>query len=96
MRVVWSPQAQQDLREIYLYVVEENPQAARLLQERIKACVALLIENPHLGRSGRVPGTRELIVPRTFYLLPYRIVRKRLEILRVYHTAREWPNAFEE
>ncbi len=38
MRVVWSPQAQQDdLREIYLYVAEENPQAARLLQERIKA-----------------------------------------------------------
>lgn len=94
MRVVWSPQARQDLREIYLYIAEDNPHAARVLQERIKACVNLLTENRYLGRPGRVPGTRELTVPRTPYLLPYRVVKERLEILRVYHGARLWPETF--
>ncbi|ADE15927.1 addiction module toxin, RelE/StbE family [Nitrosococcus halophilus Nc 4] len=96
MRVVWSPQARRDLREIYLYIAEDDPHAARVLQERIKACVTLLTENRSLGRPGRVPGTRELIVPRMPYLLPYRGVKERLEILRVYHGAWQWPETFDQ
>jgi toxin ParE1/3/4 len=52
----------------------------------------LLADNPHMGRPGRVPGTRELVVTRTPYIVPYRVRGDTLEILRVYHGARRWPD----
>jgi toxin ParE1/3/4 len=94
MKVLWSPEARQDLREIYLYLAADNPDAARALQKRIKQAVALLRENPQIGRPGRVPGTRELVVSGTSYIVPYQTWEKRLELLRVYHTARKWPEYF--
>jgi toxin ParE1/3/4 len=94
MKVLWSPEARQDLREIYLYLAAENPAAARALQQRIKQAVALLRENPQIGRPGRVPATRELVVSGTFAIVPYQIWGKRLELLRVYPTARKWPEYF--
>ena len=94
MKVLWSPEARQDLREIYVYLAADNPDAARALQKRIKQSVALLRENPQIGRPGRVPGTRELVVSGTSYIVPYQIWEKRLALLRVYHTARKWPEQF--
>ena len=94
MKVIWSPEARQDLRDIYLYLATENPDASRALQERIKQGVQLLRDNPHIGRPGRVSGTRELVISGTSYIVPYRIREKRLELLRVYHTARKWPEHF--
>jgi len=94
MRVVWSPEARQDLREIYLYLAADNPDAARVLQKRIKQGVELLRDNPHIGRPGRVSGTREFVISGTSYIVPYQIREKRLELLRVYHMARKWPAHF--
>jgi toxin ParE1/3/4 len=94
MKVIWSPEARQDLRDIYLYLAAGNPYAARALHERIKQGVQLLHDNPHIGRPGRVPGTRELAISGTSYSVPYRIGEKRLELPRVYHTARKWPEHF--
>jgi len=94
MKVLWSLEARQDLREVYLYLAAENPDAARALHQRIKQAVALLRENPHIGRPGRVPGTRELVIAGTSFIVPYQVREKRLELLRVYHTARKWPGQF--
>jgi plasmid stabilization system protein ParE len=55
--------------------------------------VAQLAEQPGLGRPGRVPGTRELIVSRTRYIVPYRVRGDTVEILRVFHTSRRLPTA---
>jgi plasmid stabilization system protein ParE len=52
----------------------------------------LLSENPKLGAPGRVPGTRELVIPKTPYIVPYRVRGSRIEIARVYHTSRRWPD----
>jgi toxin ParE1/3/4 len=46
---------------------------------------------PHRGRPGRWPGTRELVIPRTPYIVPYRVQGDLIEILRVFHGARRWP-----
>lgn len=79
MKVVWSPEARQDLREIYLYQAAENPHAARALQHRINQGVTLLRNNPRIRRPGRVPGTREFVISGTSYIFqnnprrPYRI-----------------------
>lgn len=95
MRIEWSPQALSDLKEIYLWIAPDKPGAARALHERIVSCVSLLLTSPQMGRSGRVAGTREMVVSGTPYIVPYRIVDDRLQILRVYHGSRQWPGAFD-
>jgi len=51
----------------------------------------LLSENPKLGSPGRVPGTRELVIPKTPYVIPCRVRGSTIEIARVYHSSRRWP-----
>jgi toxin ParE1/3/4 len=95
MRVVLSPQARADLRNIFLHLAEDNPDAARLVLKRIRSRVSELQDNPHIGRPGRVPGTRELVVTKTPYIAPYQVAGDDLQILRVYHGSRQWPEHFE-
>ena len=84
MKIIWSPEARTDLREIVLYLSDKNPYAAKGLYERIENTASELIDNPYIGRPGRVPGTRELVITNTSYILPYQIRQNRIEILRVY------------
>jgi toxin ParE1/3/4 len=58
---------------------------------RIEIAASQLAEYPLVGRAGRVPGTRELLVLGTPYLLAYRVKADAIEILRVLHGARRWP-----
>jgi addiction module RelE/StbE family toxin len=95
MRIVVSPQARADLRDIFLYITADDPAAARTLLERIRSCIAGLKDAPHLGRPGRVPGTRELIIAGTPYIIPYQVSGDQLQILRVHHGARQWPARFD-
>jgi plasmid stabilization system protein ParE len=78
-----------------LYLADKNPYAAKSLYEQIKAVATELIDSPYIGRPGRVPGTRELVITNTPYILPYQIRSNRIEILRVYHGARRWPKQFD-
>jgi len=94
MRLIWSPEARTDLREMELYLAEKNPYAAKVLYERIETVAAELIDAPYIVRPGRVPGTQELVIVNTPYILPYQIRGDRIEILRVYHGARRWPEQF--
>jgi len=95
MIVVWSPLAIDDLAALRAFIAEENPAAAQRVALRIVRSVKeLLARQPHMGRPGRVPGTREFVVPRTPYIVPYRVRHNRLEILRVYHGTRKWPERF--
>jgi toxin ParE1/3/4 len=95
MNVIWSPEAIQDLISLRAYIAEDSPTAARRIVLRILHDIEhLLPDNPHIGRAGRVPGTRELVIPQTPYIVPYRVQRDTIQILRVYHTARRWPDSF--
>jgi len=95
MRIVFSPQARADLRDIFLYIADDNPAAARAVLKRIRSRISDLQDSPYLGRPGRVPGTRELIIAGTPYVIPYQISSDQLRILRVYHGARQWPESFD-
>jgi plasmid stabilization system protein ParE len=53
--------------------------------------VERLAELPNLGRPGRVAGTRELVVPGTPYIIPYRLRGDRLEVITVFHGRQKWP-----
>ena len=95
MKLIWSPEARVDLREMVLYLSEKNPYAAKALYQRIETVVTEIIDTPYIGRPGRVPGTRELVITNTPYILPYQIRSDFIEILRVYHGARKWPKQFD-
>lgn len=49
---------------------------------------------PRQGRIGRRPETREMVVPKTPFLIAYRVREDRIEILRVMHGAQRWPESF--
>ena len=53
--------------------------------------MAQLAQQPGLGRPCRVPGTRELVVLKTRYLVPYIVNGDQVTILRVFHTSRRLP-----
>jgi toxin ParE1/3/4 len=89
MRIVWSQTAISNLIEIRNYIEQDKPAAARRLAERILESVERLAEHPHLGRAGREPETRELILAGTPYIIVYRIYRGHLSILAILHAAQD-------
>jgi toxin ParE1/3/4 len=92
MTLTWSPESIHDLISLRAHIAEHDPAAAKRVTLHILYCVEhLLSENPQLGNPGRVPGTRELVIPKTPYVVPYRIRGTTIEIARVYHSSRRWP-----
>lgn len=91
MRVRWLRKALRNLDEEVAYIANDDSAAARIVVERVLNAVAMLAQQPDMGRPGRVPGTRELVVPRTRYIVPYRVRGDAVEILRVFHTSRRLP-----
>ena len=90
MRLYWTLEAIADRNEIYDYIEADNPAAALALDEQFSASAGHLTDHPQLGRTGRSPGTRELIAQEN-YLLVYDIVEDMVRILRVLHAASRWP-----
>jgi toxin ParE1/3/4 len=93
MRLVWSRRATADLIDLRRYIALDNPAAAiRMVQIVVSTVEDRLTAFPRSGRRGRVPGTYELVIPRTPFIVPYRITAQTVTILRVYHAARRWPD----
>ncbi len=97
MRIAWPSSAREDVHQAFDYVSHDNLPAALRLVEAIRAHVELLADHPGLGRPGRVPGTRELVIPRTQYVVAYTVDpdARTVVILRVLHGARRWPTSFD-
>ena len=91
MRVRWLRTVLRNLDEEASFIAVDDSVAARLVVGRVLEAVAQLAGQPGLGRPGRVHGTRELVVSRTRYIVPYRVRRDAVEILRVFHTSRRLP-----
>ena len=91
MKIVWTAPALRDLEAIGDYIARDNRAAAADTVTNILESVDNLVTFPQAGRAGRVPGTRELVVPNTPFIAPYRVRGERVEILAVFHGARRWP-----
>jgi plasmid stabilization system protein ParE len=87
MRVDWLRKALRNLDDEASYIATDDPVAARLVVERVLGAVAMLADQPGLGRPGRIPGTRELVVHKTRYIVPYRVRADAVQVLRVFHTS---------
>lgn len=94
MQVKWLEDAIDDLEALQYYIAQDNEKAAADVAAKILHLIDTLSTQPNMGRPGRVPNTRELIVSRTPYIIPYRVKNNCIEILRVYHCAMQWPEIF--
>jgi len=94
MKITWTAQALQYLHLVREYIEKENKAAAARIANRLRVAAKRLAAHPESGRPGRVGSTRELVIPTTPYLLPYRVREDRVEILAVIHGAQEWPEQF--
>ena len=95
MRIEWTEPAARALESIQDYIARDSRRAAWEVAQRLRRAVSQLEEHPKLGRSGRVRGTLELVVPDLPYIVPYRIKGGEIQILNIYHSSRKWPEQFE-
>ena len=86
----WKATAVADLLAIIGYISEDNPDAAQALKDEVETKVSRLPEHPRLYRVGRVDGTREMVVRRS-YIVVYSEDAGDVTVLRVLHAARQWP-----
>lgn len=91
MTLQWTRRALRRLDGIGAYVAEHDPHAASRLVGRIAEQTDQLRTYPMRGRQGRAPGTRELVVSGTPYIVAYRIVGDDIEVITVLHAAQAWP-----
>ncbi len=87
VEIVWSALARARLRDIRSFIAKDRPEAEAQLATRIVAVVETLREHPYLGRAGTEPGTRELVIGGTPYIVFYRVREKRVTITTVWHGA---------
>jgi toxin ParE1/3/4 len=96
MRVRWTTPALRDLDAIGDYIERDN---SAVVAARIVTAILDQADNlatfPHIGRAGRVPDTRELVVIDTPFIVPYRVRDAEVEIIAVFHGARQWPEKFD-
>lgn len=93
MQLVWLLAASQAREAAIAYIAEDNPAAALDQLNAIEQQTSLLAAPPHLGRPGRVRGTRELVLVGTPFIVVYRVRRKTriVELFRFLHGAQQWP-----
>lgn len=91
MQVVWSPVAAQDIERIVEFIDQDNPVAARAVAKRLYEAAATLNAFPYRNRKSRVSGNYDLIFTDLPYIIVYRIRADLVEIVRVYHSAQQWP-----
>ena len=89
VRVRWLRTANRNLDAAIEYIARDDPDAASTVHAHIRARVAELAKHPEIGRPGRVFGTRELVIEKYPYLVPYRIRDKEVQVLRVFHTSQK-------
>jgi len=91
----WTEQATHQLDQAHDYIALSSSEAvAGRITTQIVTTIRQLTAFPMSGRSGRVPGTRELVILNTPFIAAYAIDHGRIVILAIYHAARQWPETF--
>jgi len=93
MRVRWTTDAADDLERICDFIAESRSESARRVAQSIVERVGTLESFPHLGRPGRVHGTREITSPPLPYVAVYEVfdAQDEVRVLRILHGAQQWP-----
>jgi len=91
----FTPQAIEDLFEIWSYIAGHDVEAASRVEEAIHAGCAFLTDTPLAGRIREdltsLPLRFWLVQPYRNYWIVYRPETKPLQVIRIIHTARNIP-----
>ncbi|MEN5361900.1 type II toxin-antitoxin system RelE/ParE family toxin [Brevundimonas intermedia] len=87
MKLIWAPEALQDVEEGVAYIAQDSIAAAIAVEDRIIAAAEGLVQLPHMGRA-RTGGRRELVVASTSFKLIYRLEVRAVIVVRVWHMSR--------
>jgi toxin ParE1/3/4 len=93
LKIQWTIGASQNLKQIESYIAKDNAKAAIDTVLKIIKSVEMLADNPLMGRTGRIFETRELIIKGIPFIVPYQVKQNHIEILRVFHSSRRWPDS---
>jgi len=94
MNVLWSAASVRHLHQAVDYIQGENFGGATAVRQRILKTAQRIGRMPLSGGVGRIDGTREAVVPRTPYIVVYRVSEETIDILGIWHAARQWPESF--
>jgi toxin ParE1/3/4 len=92
--IALSERFKRELQSQIAWLFERNERAADAAEKRVRVAIRRLARFPELGRAGRVEGTRELSVPRTRFIIAYRLTDARVEIVALRHAKQDWPPNF--
>jgi toxin ParE1/3/4 len=94
-QVIQSPEARSDLIEIWLYIAQNNQDAADRLITAIDEKLNLLSDSPQMGQAREELTSALRSFPVGKYLLFYRPIPGGIELVRVVHGARDIKSLFE-
>jgi addiction module RelE/StbE family toxin len=89
MRIRWTSPAAQDMQGISDYLKERHPQYRLPTMHKLYGKIQSLKETPHIGRPGRIEGTREILFTPLPYVAVYRVEGEIVEIWRIWHAAQD-------
>ncbi|MGY1425671.1 type II toxin-antitoxin system RelE/ParE family toxin [Lysobacter sp. A289] len=96
LRLRYTDEAQQDLREVLRYGMSEGFPDTLAVVNEIEQRISTLASHPAAGRKGREPGTREWVLGGlpfivVYALHPHEQTPSEVHILNIVHGARRWP-----
>ena len=91
MRLRRAAAFEADLNENLDYIANDDLLEAIKVLDAIEDQAALLIDNPELGRPGRIEGTRELVISGTRLVVAYQVQGNEVQLLRLLHGSQRWP-----
>ena len=91
LTIRWFSAAVRDRLQHLDYISEHDPSASLRIDEQISQQLQLLSRHPLMGRTGRVSGTRELVIARSPFLLVHRMHSNEIQVVRMLHGAQQWP-----
>ena len=92
-RLEWTSRAIRRVEEIGVYFAKDSPTAAERVTTRLQAAPESLSTHRAIGRTGRITGTRELLLADIPYIIAHRVTETSVEVLTVMHTSQRWPEA---
>ena len=94
MRILKSPEAENDLDEIWLYIAQDNPFYADKLLDEIEETSQKLARFPNMGRNRDELHFGLQSFPVGMYLIFYMPISDGISIVRVLHGMRDLDTFF--
>jgi len=87
MKIVFLESAAQDIQWFRYYYRSVFPEGSAKARDKVKAIQTTLAANPYVGHPSDTRKTvRELPIPRTPFMVVYRVMPTQIEVLRLWDT----------